>query len=207
MAKTNISAKNNDLITEFYTFGLKMILPETSHYHDLGPTTNRYEKLKSILIEIWELKDNSYADSKIIDSQIKSLYSEAHFLKISKGGFHLGVRGHPAPGHRSSFVFYNNLKHKSLTENQALNVWNQAHEEAHAAIFLGAKRDLETLVGCEILNCESEEEFCDKAAIYALKKWGCELPEDAMIPYEERKRRIYSLIITKSQQGPYQSYY
>jgi|GEM_PF-3460584 len=75
------------------------------------------------------------------------------------------------PGGKAAWIYYVNM------QNEVFNLIIRAHEEAHAICYLGHRKSLEKRINEPNLNILAEEDFCDQAGLYVIKKKGLTLPK------------------------------
>ncbi len=139
-------------------------------YHDLGFTDNLIETVQEIL-------QNS--GHKTDMETIEKLGFPMTVLRHNQGGLHIGSETNES---RQAIIFYN---HQSP---EVAEIKTRAHEESHAVCYLGLRKDLEKMVDVAGIGKFCEEDFCDQMGFYVLRKKGIEIPDDLLIPYNERLR-------------------
>jgi len=143
----------------FQMLDFKGKMPDNYSFTDAGYTSNLMEEAKEFL------QNNGYEST---EKALEELGFPMVTLRTNSGGLHIAVNNVEG---RESHIFYNQLFPESA------DFFNRAHEEAHAASNLGLRRDLERMIGVQNLERLSEEDFCDQAGIYVLRKKGLEVPQ------------------------------
>jgi len=116
------------------------------------------------------------------DEDIIKLLGREPFYQIlvpNDGGYHLRLSNAVGEA-RHSWIYYNKFS------DEASDIFMRAHEETHAVCHLGLRGELEQRIGLPTLSDLWEEDFCDQAGLYAVRKKGIEPHPDNLIPYAER---------------------
>jgi len=122
------------------------------------------------------------------DQALEALGIPMIVLKHNQGGLFIPVS--MTNGRKDGIIFYNQL-YPSPND-----IFNRAHEEAHAAVFLGLGKGLERLLGSSY-NSLHEEDFCDSAGRHALHIRGIDVPSECATPYEERLKIAAHMVSLK----------
>lgn len=117
-------------------------------------------------------------------THFRSINLNVAILKHNRGGFHLRITNYPEKHSKTSWIYYTRV------EDRALDIWNRAHEETHAVCHLGLRAELERKVNMPGLSNLYEEDFCDQAGLYVLRKRDIQPHPGCLIPYLDRIRAI-----------------
>jgi len=150
-------------------------VPDNYSFTDLGYTTSLVDKAKEFI----QMRGYEPTE-KVLEEKGFPLV----VLQHNSGGFHIGMKRDD--GGKESFIFYNQL----LPETG--DIHTRAHEEAHAVSNLGLRKDLERMMGISNPEWLCEEDFCDQAGLYVLRKKGFAVPLELTILYEEKLRTLAS---------------
>lgn len=143
-------------------------IPDNYSFSDMGYTDSLMDKAKEVI------ENMGYEPTEKI---LEELGFPIIILRHNRGGIHISTTR--ADGGKHSFIFYNRFP-------EAKDIHNRAHEETHAISNLGLRKDLEKMIGVSNLEQLCEEDFCDQAGIYILRKKSIEIPPDLIISYEKR---------------------
>jgi hypothetical protein len=153
----------------FEMLDFEAIIPDSYSFIDKGYTPSLMDRAKDWLKEMGcDPTEKALADMGF----------QMETLRYNSGGIFIGTK--TPDGRKASTIFYNHLA------PEADDIYNRAHEETHAAEYLDLREDLENMMGTSGLEQLCEEDFCDQAGFYVLKRKGIEIPELLKIPYEKR---------------------
>ncbi len=82
----------------------------------------------------------------------------------------LGIEYESGSKGRGAFIIYRKIN------DPTLDLVIRAHEESHAACWLGVRQSLERKINIKHLDEMLEEDFCDEGALYALRLRKLSIP-------------------------------
>lgn len=148
-------------------------MPKINEFQDFGYVPQLLDKTKELFRKLGQPDDEEY---------IKQCGIDVDLQRENYGGFHMRITNYPVDNSKTSYIYYNKFNDKSI------NLWNRAHEEAHAVCHIGLKGKLEKRMGLPNLECGLwEEDFCDQAGLYALRQKDIEPHPSILIPYTDRE--------------------
>ena len=147
-------------------------MPDINEFQDLGYVPELLVKTKELFDKLGQPNGEDH---------IRQCGIDVDLLKSNFGGFHMRITNYPVDGSKTSWIYYNQF------DDESIDIWNRAHEEAHATCHLGLRSELEKKIGSPNLSDLYEEDFCDQAGLYVLKRRGIEPHPNILIPYADRK--------------------
>ncbi len=152
----------------FHMLGFEGKIPDIYEFQDLGYVPDLLAKTRELFDKLGLPNGEDY---------IRQCGIDVDLLKTNSSGFNMRITNYPVDGSKTSWIYYNQF------DDESIDIWNRAHEEAHAACHLGLRSELEKRIGIPNLSDLYEEDFCDQAGLYVLEKKGIEPNPIILIPY------------------------
>jgi len=146
-------------------------MPDINKFQDFGYVQDMLQKTKELFEKIGQPNGEDH---------IRRCGIDVDHQKENSGGFHMRITNYPVQGSKTSYIYYNKF------EEVSIDTWNRAHEEAHAVCHLGLRSELERRISSSNLSDLYEEDFCDQAGLYVLKRKGIKPHPSTLIPYADR---------------------